>query len=55
MLHRSPHPSRVIRTWRAALLAEDFIGPRDQRHQVRRRYEPSVFAIEISVADRTGP
>jgi hypothetical protein len=45
----------LIRTWRAALLAQYLVGPLGQRHQVRRRYEPSVFAIEISVADRTGP
>jgi hypothetical protein len=50
-----PALERVIRPRRAALLAEYLVGPLHQRYQVRRSYKPSIFAVEVSIADRTGP
>jgi hypothetical protein len=41
--------------WRAALLAEYLIGPHHKRHQVWRRYKASILAVEVVIADRTGP
>ena len=41
--------------WRATLLAEYLIGPCHKRHQIRRRYKPSILAVEVAIADRTGP
>jgi hypothetical protein len=41
--------------WRAALLAEYLIGPHHKRHQIWRRYKPSILAVEVVIADRTGP
>ena len=40
---------------RAALLAKYLISPFHQRHQVRRSYKPGILAVEVSIADRTGP
>jgi hypothetical protein len=41
--------------WRAALLAEYLIGPHHKPHQVWRRYKASILAVEVVIADRTGP
>src|SRR4051812_18125010 len=38
-----------------ALLAQDLVGPFDQRDQVRRRDEAGILSAEIAVPDRTGP
>jgi hypothetical protein len=37
------------------LFAQHLVGPFHQGHQIRRRYEPGILAVEIAVADRTGP
>jgi hypothetical protein len=37
------------------LLAEDLIGPFHQRHQIRRSDKPGILAIQVGIADRTGP
>jgi hypothetical protein len=49
-------PSRVVRAQRRdALFAEYLVSPLHQRHQIRRGYKPSILAVEVGVADRTGP
>jgi hypothetical protein len=54
----SPQPafSRAAgTTLQCSLLAEHLVSPFRQCHQIGRRYKPSVFALKIGVANRTGP